>query len=503
MQVGSFDPTIRGERLLSSGPREGSAPEPSNDGARLQPGLRPLAAVALIGALALLAGCASSTSTSTGANTVEGGVKIPSSTVSTATTTTVHVTVSDTSGLAGPMSISVSPATAPAGDVTFVVKNTGTIEHEAVVLALKTNTPFDKLPVTYGGDPPAPVKTGADKVSEDTNIGETGDPNLKPGDTRTFTIKHMTAGNYAIVCNIAKHYGLGMRAAFTVTNPTTTVNVTVSDTSGLAGPMSISVSPATAPAGDVTFVVKNTGTIEHEAVVLALKTNTPFDKLPVTYGGDPPAPVKTGADKVSEDTNIGETGDPNLKPGDTRTFTIKHMTAGNYAIVCNIAKHYGLGMRAAFTVPSASFDGERDAERLIRRGRPDEPGGVARDGPCRRRHLRRQEHRHHRTRSRRPQDQHPIRPAARHLQRRPPRPGEERRRQSRRGSEHRRNRRPQPQTGCHSHVHDQEHDSRWLRDRLQPRPALHQGHARRACGGLIMVDDTHHPSADRLAPRRH
>ena len=127
----------------------------------------------------------------------------------------MHVTLGDTKGLAGPMTLAVSPATAPAGDVTFVVKNTGTIDHEAVVL--KTNIPFDKLPITYGGDPPVPVTTGANKVSEDTNIGETGDPNLKPGDTRTFTIKNMTAGNYAIVCNIAQHYGKGMRAAFTVT----------------------------------------------------------------------------------------------------------------------------------------------------------------------------------------------------------------------------------------------------------------------------------------------
>ena len=49
------------------------------------------------------------------------------------------------------------------------------------------------------------------------NIAETGDPNLKPGETRSFTAKNVTAGNYALVCNIAKHYGLGMRAPFTVT----------------------------------------------------------------------------------------------------------------------------------------------------------------------------------------------------------------------------------------------------------------------------------------------
>ncbi len=105
------------------------------------------------------------------------------------------------------MSLTASPEAVAAGDVTFVVKNTGTIDHEAVVL--KTNVPFDKLPVTYSGDPPAPVKTGGDKVSEDANIGETGDPNLKPGETRSFTIKNMTPGSYVIVCNLAGHYAQG------------------------------------------------------------------------------------------------------------------------------------------------------------------------------------------------------------------------------------------------------------------------------------------------------
>jgi uncharacterized cupredoxin-like copper-binding protein len=309
---------------------------------------RIFAGIALIGLLGGTAGCASTpSSTATGSNSLEGGIKIPTSSPSTKVkVTTVHVTLGDTNGLGGPMTLAVSPATAPAGDVTFVVKNAGTIVHEAVVL--KTKVAFDKLPITYGGDPPAPVKTGADKVSEDTNIGETGDPDLEPGGTRTFTIKNMTAGEYAIVCNIAGHYGKGMRAPFTVTRPSTTVNVTVGDTNGLGGPMTMDVSPATAPPGDVTFVVKNAGTIDHEAIVL--KTNDPYNKIPITDAGDPPAPVKTGADKVSEDTNIGETGDPNLKPGDTRTFTIKNMTAGNYAILCNIAGHYGKGMRAPFTI---------------------------------------------------------------------------------------------------------------------------------------------------------
>jgi mono/diheme cytochrome c family protein/uncharacterized cupredoxin-like copper-binding protein len=140
-------------------------------------------------------------------------------------------------------------------------------------------------------------------------------------------------------------------AATTTTTPTpsgTTVQVQLSDATGLNGPMTIVASPTSVPAGNVTFVVKNNGTIDHEMIVL--KTDTPFDQVPVTDAGDPPAKVTTSADKVDEGTSVGETGDPNLKPGETRTFTIKDMKAGNYVLVCNIAKHYQMGMREAFKV---------------------------------------------------------------------------------------------------------------------------------------------------------
>ena len=138
------------------------------------------------------------------------------------------------------------------------------------------------------------------------------------------------------------------------TTPTTTaggavVNVTVSDTKGLNGPMTIVADQTTVPAGKVTFVVKNSGTIDHEMVVLKLKAGEKWDALPIADAGDPPAPVKSGADKVSEDNNVAETGDPNLKPGESRSFNAT-LAAGNYALVCNIARHYGLGMRAPLTV---------------------------------------------------------------------------------------------------------------------------------------------------------
>jgi len=113
------------------------------------------------------------------------------------------------------MSFAVDQSTAPAGDVTFVVKNDGNIDHELVVL--HTDTAFDQIPVNAAGDPPATVASAANKILEDNNVGETGEPDVQKGDTRTFTIKNMKPGHYVLVCNLAAHYQMGLRAPFTVT----------------------------------------------------------------------------------------------------------------------------------------------------------------------------------------------------------------------------------------------------------------------------------------------
>jgi uncharacterized cupredoxin-like copper-binding protein len=125
----------------------------------------------------------------------------------------------------------------------------------------------------------------------------------------------------------------------------TSVNVVLSDSQGLNGSMTLTVDPPSVKAGKVKFVVKNTGTILHELIVL--KSSTPFDQLPIADAGDPPAPVASGANKVSEAAKVGETGD--VDQGKTKSVTLK-LGKGSYALVCNIAQHYGLGMRAAFTV---------------------------------------------------------------------------------------------------------------------------------------------------------
>jgi hypothetical protein len=116
-------------------------------------------------ALGVVAGCGSSSKSSspTTSTTSSGGTTVPTTAGSG---TTIHVTLSDKAGIGSPMTLVATPATGPAGDVTFVVKNAGTIDHEMIVL--KTSVPYNKIPVADAGDPPAPVKTGADKVDEGT-----------------------------------------------------------------------------------------------------------------------------------------------------------------------------------------------------------------------------------------------------------------------------------------------------------------------------------------------
>jgi uncharacterized cupredoxin-like copper-binding protein len=86
----------------------------------------------------------------------------------------------------------------------------------------------------------------------------------------------------------------------------------------------------------------------HEMVVL--KTDQPADSFKITgFEGEP--------NRFNEDakglTNVGETGDPAMKPGTSMMLTID-MAEGHYAIVCNLNGHYAAGMHQDFWVTSGS-----------------------------------------------------------------------------------------------------------------------------------------------------
>ena len=153
-------------------------------------------AAAAILMFGLLAGCGSdSKSTADTAAGAGGGVTV----APVADGTPVSVIAGDTSATA--QTLTVDPITVKAGAVTFTFKNTGNRQHEMIVL--KTDESPDVL------------KVGADnKVSEDASVGEISETDAGKTVTKTLTLD---AGAYVLVCNIEKHYGQGMRSAFTVT----------------------------------------------------------------------------------------------------------------------------------------------------------------------------------------------------------------------------------------------------------------------------------------------
>lgn len=104
-----------------------------------------------------------------------------------------------------------TPASVPAGIVSFVVSNTGALVHELVIL---------RLPA----DGPGTRPTGSDgKIDESQSLGEasrscgagTGD-GISPGSTAWTTVT-LKPGRYELVCDQPWHYAAGMFGVLTVT----------------------------------------------------------------------------------------------------------------------------------------------------------------------------------------------------------------------------------------------------------------------------------------------
>ena len=228
--------------------------------------------------------------------------------VTAAQQTVVKATLSDD------MRLTLDRYTIPAGNVLFLVTNSGGVTHELVVL--KTDLAADKLVAN-------PDVAG--KVEEEVHMGETGD--IAGGRFNGLSLQ-LGAGNYVIICNEIGHYMSGMRVAFTVTAPV--VNVSLDDK------MVITLDRSTVYEGVVTFAVSNRGAAIHELVVLA--TDIAFDQLPADT---------EQAGKISEEFNIGETGDI---PASRFSGLQLILGPGVYMVICNEIGHFSSGMHATFIV---------------------------------------------------------------------------------------------------------------------------------------------------------
>jgi uncharacterized cupredoxin-like copper-binding protein len=221
-----------------------------------------------------------------------------------------------------------NPATTGAGQVTFTASNVGSITHNLRVIA--TDLAPDALPVT--GD--ATVDESAvDVVASSDDI----DPEAQEELTA-----ELAEGTYVLICNVPSHYDGGMHAGFTVGPPAPPSEGEPPAGEGVTTDLSefsVSADPANVPAGPTSFTVNNTGAIVHNLRVIS--TDEAPDALPVT-----------GDDMVDEAALDVVAESDDIDPGDSETIEVD-LAEGSYVLICNIATHYGAGMRTGFTVGPA------------------------------------------------------------------------------------------------------------------------------------------------------
>ena len=98
-------------------------------------------------------------------------------------------------------SITLSVATLKAGIVKFGIRNNGTMVHDFDLI--RTDLAPDKLPIDQG----------AAKAKEDGLVKQM----INIAANRSTTLSaDLLAGHYVIICNVAGHYQLGMRAELKV-----------------------------------------------------------------------------------------------------------------------------------------------------------------------------------------------------------------------------------------------------------------------------------------------
>ena len=102
--------------------------------------------------------------------------------------------------------------------------------------------------------------------------------------------------------------------------------------------------------GKVTFKLENSGSIEHELVVIRTDLDsaalpTDADGAAMEHGALAPHGAGDDAGAQHEGGHVGT----HVPAGETGSLTLK-LKPGRYALVCNLPGHYASGMHANFTV---------------------------------------------------------------------------------------------------------------------------------------------------------
>lgn len=122
-------------------------------------------------------------------------------------------------------------------------------------------------------------------------------------------------------------------------DPSTGDGETISnDVTGSVKEWSVDVNATGATAGEVTFSISNTGSIQHEFLV----AKTTYD----------PGKIPIGENNRFDEEDSGIEVIDEIKewpPGETKVLTVS-LASGQYELLCNIESHYGAGMWTSFTV---------------------------------------------------------------------------------------------------------------------------------------------------------
>jgi uncharacterized cupredoxin-like copper-binding protein len=277
--------------------------------------------------------------------------------------TTVAVHLGDTGEQGGKKYfLTVDKATVPAGEITFVIDNVGTVHHEMAIF--KTDLPADKLPMTEENEVDEEKGGLLTEAVYATPLRGDEDHRIRDGRGVNFTIT-LQPGKYVLLCNLAGHYAAGQFVAFTVTGEhveTTTpaeeptppaADATVKGTPvavklGESGKKYfVSVDKATVPAGETTFVIDNAGTIHHEFAIF--KTDLPAGKLPLTEENTVDEDAAGLLAEAVYNKPLRGDEDHRIRAGRGVNFTID-LQPGNYVLLCNLEGHYANGQFVQFTV---------------------------------------------------------------------------------------------------------------------------------------------------------
>ena len=125
---------------------------------------------------------------------------VPTPSAPTANNAVVRVTLDE-------WHLTPSVASAPAGYITVEAVDTGTDDHEVVIL--KTDKAANALVVRNEA---SVDKSKVDETASGDNVGEV---EVEAGVTQAATFK-LTPGHYVFICNTEAHYKKGMFADFTV-----------------------------------------------------------------------------------------------------------------------------------------------------------------------------------------------------------------------------------------------------------------------------------------------